>query len=191
MSKFLNQLYEEHRLIGAVLHGMRYLIDSKRERNQHVDTKVFRAMLYYLDVFPERVHHRKEEEILFRALRHHPDESGGAIDDLRREHESGERAIRGLEQALVRFEEGGDAEFAAFATAADHYIARYWDHMSREERVVMPLAEKVLSIEEWREIEAAFARDQDPLKGASTEDYRELFSRIVNIAPPPIGLGAG
>lgn len=106
MSKFLNQLYEEHRLIGAVLHGMSYLLDAKRKRGEPVDSKVFRAMLYYLDVFPERVHHRKEEDVLFKALRHHPSEAGAAIDDLRRDHESGERSIRGLEQALVRYEEG-------------------------------------------------------------------------------------
>lgn len=191
MSKFLNQLYEEHRLIGAVLHGMSYLLEAKRKRGEVVDTRVFRAMLYYLDVFPERVHHRKEEDVLFKALRHHPAEAGAAIDDLRRDHESGERSIRSLEQALVRFEEGGDKEFASFAEAADHFIARYWEHMTREEREVMPLAERILTPDELREIEAAFARDRDPLTGVKHEDYRELFTRIVNLAPPPIGVGAG
>lgn len=61
--------------------------------------------------------------------------------------------------------------------------------MTREEREVMPLAERILSADELREIEAAFACDRDPLTGVKREDYRELFSRIVNIAPPPIGVG--
>ncbi len=41
----------------------------------------------------------------------------------------------------------------------------------------------------WREIDAAFAGNVDPLIGKDIgKDFERLFKRIVTIAPPPIGL---
>jgi hemerythrin-like domain-containing protein len=191
MPRFLDRLYHEHRMIGAVLHGMRYLIDAHRTRGMAVDAKVFRAMLYYLDVFPEREHHPKEEQHLFAILRRRSSEAEAALDRLAQDHEAGEHAIRSLEQALMRYEEGGEREFAAFAREADEFIDQYWDHMRREENEVMPLAERVLEPGDWRDIEIQFALNRDPLSGVDAEDYHKLFARIVNIAPPPIGVGPG
>lgn len=190
MPKFLNQLHAEHRSIAAVLHAMRYLVDAQRTRDKKVDLEVFRAMLYYLDVFPERHHHPKEEQFLFAAIRAKADGVPKVIEELAEDHERGERAIRDLEQALVRYEAGGRDEFPAFADAADQFVARYFEHMRREESEVMPLAERLLGPDDWQRIEAAFAEHRDPLDGASTgDDYQKLYSRIVALAPAPIGLG--
>ena len=69
MSGPLAQLYSEHRSLAAVLHAMSALVREVRERGKHIDPKVFRAILYYLDVFPEREHHWKEEAVLFPRIR--------------------------------------------------------------------------------------------------------------------------
>src|SRR4249920_385908 len=119
MSEPLAALYAEHRSIAAVLSAMEALVRQRRERRVRIDPKVFRAMLYYLDVFPEREHHPKEEKVLFAAIRRRTREGDAILDELGREHESGDRAIRGLEQAFLRYEEGGEAEFASFADAVE------------------------------------------------------------------------
>jgi hemerythrin-like domain-containing protein len=191
-SKYLASLYDEHRSIAAVLHGMQYLVREMRERGTRIEPKVFRAMLYYLDVFPERMHHPKEEEHLFRRLRERSAEAADVLDELGREHTRGGQAIRDLEQDLVRLEAGGEREFPAFAAAVESFIDAYWAHMRREEQEVMPLAEHALTPEDWAEIEVAWASNRDPIHGHQAEaDYRKLFSQIVNIAPPPIGVGPG
>jgi branched-chain amino acid transport system ATP-binding protein len=62
--------------------------------------------------------------------------------------------------------------------------------MRVEEDTLIPLAREHLTADDWKEIEAAFAGHSDPLFGAEAEaEYNNLFRRIVNIAPPPIGLG--
>lgn len=185
----LEQFYEEHRAISAVLHGMQYLVRQHRDRGKPLDPKVLRAMLYYLDVFPEREHHPREETILFAALRKRTREADEALDELARQHEGGEAAIRNLEQDLLRYEGGGEAEFPAFAAAVERFVEGYWAHMRKEEHEIMPLARKHLTPEDWKEAEAAFAKRRDPLEGAEELDARALFSRIVSLAPPPIGLG--
>lgn len=185
----LEQFYEEHRAISAVLHGMQYLVRQHKERGKTLDPRVMRAMLYYLDVFPEREHHPKEEAILFAALRKRTHEADEALDELARQHASGESAIRNLEQDLLRYESGGEAEFPAFADAVERFVENYWAHMRIEEHEVMPLARKHLTAEDWKAAEQAFASRKDPLEGADDLDARALFSRIVSLAPPPIGLG--
>ena len=189
MSRYLTALYDEHRSIAAVLHAMEFLVAEKRAGRMRFDPKVFRAMLYYLDVFPERVHHHHEEQYLFKALRRRSSEAVPTLDQLGAEHAGGLTAIRNLEQALLRFIEGGDAEFAAFAAAVQKFVDAYRDHMRREEQEVMPLAEKALTKEDWAEIEAAFAQHEDPLKDAQGVDYHKIYSKIVAIAPAPLGLG--
>lgn len=189
MSRYLSALYDEHRSIAAVLHAMEFLVAEQRAGRGRFDPKVFRAMLYYLDVFPERLHHPHEEEYLFPALRRRSAAAAAVLDRLGAEHAGGEAAIRGLEQALLRYVEGGDAEFPEFAAAVDRYVAGYRQHMSREENEVMPLAERVLTAEDWAGIEAAFARHADPLQDAAGVDYQKIYSRIVAMAPAPLGLG--
>lgn len=69
------------------------------------------------------------------------------------------------------------------------YIDSEWRHMNTEEKQVFPLAEAHLSAADWAEIEAAFLANDNPWQGAAGE-YAGLFSRIVNTAPAPVGLGA-
>ncbi|HET9644264.1 MAG TPA: hemerythrin domain-containing protein, partial [Burkholderiaceae bacterium] len=55
---------------------------------------------------------------------------------------------------------------------------------------ILPAAERTLSAEDWAALDAAFSANRDPLTGHPAIDvYRPLFSKIVNTAPAPIGLG--
>jgi len=60
--------------------------------------------------------------------------------------------------------------------------------MATEEKHVMPLALEVLTAEDWASIDAAFAANDNPWEGPAGQ-YRQLFTRIVNLAPAPIGVG--
>jgi branched-chain amino acid transport system ATP-binding protein len=54
----------------------------------------------------------------------------------------------------------------------------------------MPRSRLHLTAQDWKEIDAAFADNDDPLLGADARDsFRQLFRRIVNLAPPPLGVG--
>ena len=180
----------EHRSLSAVLNGMLHLVREIRDRGARPDFHLLGAMIYYIDTFPERFHHPKEDQYLFRLLRVRYPDAGPLLDRLETEHRAGGEKIRTLEQALARYEHGGAAEFSNFAAAVDAYAAFHWDHMKAEEEEVLPLAEKHLSVGDWEAIDAAFLGHTDPMLGAEAgAGYQTLFSRIVNLAPPPIGIG--
>jgi branched-chain amino acid transport system ATP-binding protein len=188
--KALRIIRDEHRLLAAVLHGMRHVVRDIAERDAEPDFRVLDAMVYYIDTFPERFHHPKEDRYLFRILRQRCADAWPLIDRLETEHRAGTERIRALEQALARFHAGGRSELSDFRAAVEAYAAFHWDHMQAEERELLPLAEKHLTAADWREIDAAFEGHADPLLGAEAGDkYDALFSRIVSLAPPPIGVG--
>jgi hemerythrin-like domain-containing protein len=185
MPSQLNALLEEHRSIAAVLQGMRHLLHEKQRPGAKIDPSMFSAMLYYLDVFSERVHHPKEEAVLFEVLRHRTRAVDGVLDELEREHETGEAAIRDLERLLLRYMEGGEAEFPAFAAKVNLYVETYFEHMRKEEELLMPYAREALTARDWSEVEKAFADNKDPLRGVDATDYRQLFARILRFATLP------
>jgi hemerythrin-like domain-containing protein len=186
----LRVINDEHRGLAAVLHGMLYLVHEIRDRRGKPNFELLGAMIYYIDAFPERFHHPKEDEYLFRLLRLRHPEAAPLLDRLKTEHRAGAEKIRTLEQALARYQQGGDREFSNFLAAVEEYVAFHWDHMRAEEKEVLPLAEKYLSAGDWEVIDAAFLGHADPLLGAEAgAKYDALFTRIVNLAPPPIGLG--
>jgi branched-chain amino acid transport system ATP-binding protein len=183
-------IQEEHRSLAAVLHGMLYLVHEIRDRGLKPPFDVLGAMVYYIDAFPERFHHPKEDKYLFLRLRARCPAARSLLDALEAEHRAGAEKIRTLEQSLARYQQGGDAEAEPFIAAVEAYAEFHWEHMGREEKEVLPLAEKHLTAVDWEAIDAAFTGHADPLVGeASGEDYRKLFRKIVNLAPPPIGLG--
>ncbi|MEP7328748.1 MAG: hemerythrin domain-containing protein, partial [Betaproteobacteria bacterium] len=109
---------------------------------------------------------------------------------LESEHRAGALRIRELEQALSRYQQGGDGEFAHFASLAEAYVEFERQHMRSEEMEVFPLAQKHLHPEDWIDIDAAFASNADPLHGVSSgKGFDDLFRKIVHLAPPPMGVG--
>jgi len=187
----LRIIHDEHAALAAMLRSSLLLLAQHRREGTLPDFAALRAMLFYMDEFPEQRHHLKESQLLFPKLRARTAEVNQVIDRLDEDHARGEQAIRDLEHALLGFEMMGESRRAAFEQAAQQYADFYFQHMSLEERQIMPLAEKTLTADDWAELDAAFAANRDPLTGHEPEDdYRALFTRIVNALPAPLGLGA-
>ena len=183
-------IQDEHRSLAAVLHGLLYLVRQTREHGAKPNFKVLGAMLYYIDAVPERFHHPKEDKYLFALLRTRCAEARPALDELQAEHKAGAEKIRSLAHALTRYENGGAAEFEAFAAAVESYADFHWQHMRREEQEILPLAQKHLTAGDWEAIDAAFTGHTDPLfREKASEDMHKLFQQVLNLAPPPIGVG--
>ena len=103
------------------------------------------------------------------------------------EHVKGAHMLKELRHLLGAYEANPE-NFERFKTEALSYIDFERRHMAREERELLPLALKVLHDEDWREIDAAFARNDDPLFGAARrKEFDKLIQHILNLAPTPLG----
>jgi nucleotide-binding universal stress UspA family protein/hemerythrin-like domain-containing protein len=171
---------DEHRSLAAVIHAMQ---DALAEGAPAVDLGMMRAAMYYLREFPERLHHRREEETLFALLRQRSPASQVQIDELELEHQQGRAAFANLEQALTAFEASGASGRAAFAAQLERYAQQQWAHMAKEETQILPLASEHLTQADWQSIANAFELHRDPRFDLETESgFVSVFRRLMDLA---------
>ena len=175
---------EEHRSIAAVIHGLEYLVRETRERGTAPEFSLLRAILHYIKVFPDALHHPKEDAYLFAKLRLRTSEFNDTLDELERQHVEGSKLVAEMDRALDRYEADPKGGFDGFADAAKRFAAQQWGHMILETKVILPAAQAHLTAEDWSEVGKAFAEHGDPRFNIdANEEFRQMFSRILNLAP--------
>lgn len=187
----LQIIRDEHLSLAAMLRSMLLMVERGPGDHAQRFFDVLRAMLFYIDEFPERLHHPKESDLLFpRVVRAAPSVME-AVARLEQDHMSGETAVRDLQHLLLAWELLGESRRRAFVDRCNSYVDFYLEHMRVEETLILPEAEKMLTEDDWRELDAAFEKNCDPLTGKYPPDpaFARLFTRIVMTAPAPIGLG--
>ena len=189
MKDAITIMKSEHRSISAVLQGLKELARMAQNARVRPNFQALRSMVRYIDEYPEKLHHPKEDEHLFARLVVRAPETRLLVEELQAEHEEGARLIRELERALLFMEEGWPVGAREFRKAVDAYAEFHWKHMRKEEQQLLPLAERHLTAEDWSAIDAAFAANRDPIAGMQERDFEKLFARIVSLAPDPVGLG--
>lgn len=187
----IDVIRDEHQALAAMLRSLTMLLAQARREQRLPDFELLRAMLFYIDEFPERLHHPKESELLFPRVAARCAELAPLIQRLERDHADGEHAVRQLQHALLAFEMMGEPRRAAFEQAAERYVRNYLEHMAAEEQEILPAARRAFTPEEWQPLDEAFSANADPLTGRHepAPDYRPLFKRILMRAPAPVGLG--
>jgi hemerythrin-like domain-containing protein len=184
----LQTIRQEHTAIAAVLRSLEQMLARGPEDPPERFFDVLRAMLFYIDEFPERLHHPKESDLLFPRIARRAPEAMPVIRRLEADHMSGEGRVRELQHRLLAWELMGDSRRAEFEQGARQYLAFYLEHMRVEEAELLPIAQKSLGPDDWAELETGFARHVLPVEGDPQLD--RLFTRIVLKAPAPIGVGA-
>jgi hemerythrin-like domain-containing protein len=191
MSRAAHQIIrDEHGALAAVLRSLLAMIETGPGDEPMRFFDVLRAMLFYIDEFPERQHHPKESAHLFPMLARVAPHVQPVIARLEAQHQQGEARVRELQHLLLAWELLGERRRAAFVQAADTYVAFYLEHMRVEEQQLLPVALELLGDAEWHELHEVFRNQRDPLAGGERESgYDRLFTRIVLKAPAPIGVG--
>ena len=140
----LRIIKNEHRSLAAVIHGLQHLLEEASRQQQQPDFALLRAMLFYIEAFPERLHHPKEDTYLFRKLRERCVDCDAMITELERQHVDGSARFSELREALARYEAGVAGGDAAFFAAVARFVESHWRHMRTEEALVLPAASQHL-----------------------------------------------
>ena len=179
---------DEHRSLAAVMHAWMHALAAARRAGAGADPALMRAIVHYVRQFPVELHHPKEEEQLFRRLRERTTSCHAELDELERQHERDHQLVSGLEAQveIVATAEGAARARATLVLeeAVTDYAGFLWDHLGREEGVILPAAQRFLLAEDRAAIDQAFAANRDPnFNGGAEREYRQLLARIVNLTP--------
>jgi nucleotide-binding universal stress UspA family protein/hemerythrin-like domain-containing protein len=178
-------IQDEHRSLAAVVRGLLHLVDQAVTGQGKFNVPLARSMIHYIDAFPERLHHPKEDAYLFARLSARTQEFDAAISELRAQHQGGSDYVRAMEQAVEQYattQEDTPAALAAIADAVHVFAKAQWDHMNLEEGTILPAARKHLTEQDWSDIHTAFSTNGDPRFDADLgEGFKTLYTRITNL----------
>ena len=179
-------MQDEHRSLAAVVSGLVHLVKVANDSNTALDIPLLQSMLHYIEAFPERLHHPKEDAYLFERLGSRTNEYDAAIEELRAQHVSGGVQLKAMQDALAHYaKQVSPATLAEMTTTVNSFAQSLWEHMNMEENVILPAAQKHLRAEDWVKIYAAFSENGDPRFDTDLEEgFKRLYSRIINLARP-------
>jgi hemerythrin-like domain-containing protein len=189
MDTALRTIRSEHRSLGAVLHTLKAMIAEVADGRASPDFPLFWRVLYYIEAYPDRLHHPKEDQELFPRVRARSSEASNVIDELEAQHRECGSRLNEVRVALGHVEAGVEDELPRLKASVDAFAEFYWRHMEMEERQLLPLAEKHLSQGDWDAVGESFGVNRDPLQDDPEDKFWALLHDIVRRAPAPHGLG--
>ena len=174
-----DELMQEHRLIERVLDAL----DTATQhlaRGHPVRPEFFLEAADFIAGFADGCHHKKEEGVLFGAMIDCGlPSSDGPIDMFLDEHVQGRALTGGMRDAARRLQ-GGDANARApLISNARRYVALLRDHIIKEDELLFPLADDMLSDEQQRRVLRDFERVQrDDVGAVAHANFQALAERL-------------
>lgn len=170
-------LVEEHQLILRMI--------ALLEKNASLTaTGDYTNWQFYLDgvdfirQYADRFHHAKEEDVLFAALvANGMPRENSPVAAMLMEHEQGRAFVRAMESAVHEAQAGKAAACQAIADNALGYAALLREHISKEDEILYPLAERVIPETMRKEIVIGYGRAEAEADAGFSERYKNLVER--------------
>lgn len=167
-------LEREHRLVLRmvnVLTSLRSRVDTGQ-----VDREALRSAMEFFKFFVDTCHHGKEEDLLFPMLeRRGVRPQGCPVGILRTEHEQGRRLVAALSDAVAKYETGDAKAMKTISSLLSTAISMYTDHVWKEDYLLFPMAEKVLTTAD----RADLLRDFEEADLSLGLDFQEKYETLV------------
>lgn len=178
----LHMLMHDHRLVEKALSGLGLVMD-RLNRGDEVDVSLLRETVQFMRQFVDRCHHRKEEELLFPAMaRNGVPEQGGPLGVMKHEHEQGRAWVATFEDAVELYAKDGEAARDRLVKAIGYIRELYTDHISKEERVLFPMAERILSAGELDDLLEGFNKGEAETGSNVHERFERFAERLLTEA---------
>jgi hemerythrin-like domain-containing protein/uncharacterized protein (DUF2249 family) len=162
-------LKDEHDLILQALDAMEHKI-AGLETGAPPDRAYFEKAVEFLRTFADQCHHGKEEHLLFKTMldRGFPLQ-GGPIAVMLSEHELGRSFIRGIADGAAVLGKDPAAAQQVIASGRE-YIQLLRAHIDKENTILFPLADNVLSPEDQAHLGKEFERFETEETGAGVHE---------------------
>jgi hemerythrin-like domain-containing protein len=172
-------LKEEHQIILRMIKILK-VASEKLEAGQQIDIDVFRKAVEFIQTFADRCHHGKEQDTLFPFMAQRGfSTTDGPIAVMLMEHEQGRRYVKGLSEALNRYESGDKDAHQAITQNALGYAELLEQHIYKEDNILYPMGDRVLTPNDNRELLEKFEKIENEIIGKGKhEHYLNMISEL-------------
>jgi len=179
MSKAIADLMNEHEAILSALQILDRMI-AKAEKATTVDTGDIHDFLGFLKEFADKCHHGKEEGLLFPDLvRAGIPEKGGPIGVMLFEHAQGRQLIREMEDSITN-----QVDLMKLTRAAKEYTILLRNHIQKENNVLFPMADKVLTETQLDKLYEGFEEHEEKVIGHGRHEELHAMLNSLNAKYP-------
>jgi hemerythrin-like domain-containing protein len=178
MDSVLDVLRAEHQ---RILEGtdLALAVADRLERGATVPTGTLSALTNFFSYAVHRNHRDKEDSLLFPRLHHRGfAEEAGCVTVLLREHSECATAFSRMVAAAEGHEHGDRQAAAEWIAAARQYVDGLRRHLQREDEVLFPQAERLLTADDCRELATAFAEFDERAKFTGLDEVWEDLERV-------------
>ncbi len=156
LNKPTKVLEEEHHFIQKVVNAMAILIEIL-ETGKEVEEKTLQDIVEFMRTFADKCHHGKEETHLFPVLEKKGVPMRGCpLGVLIAEHQKGRGLVSELAKAPEAYTKGSPLARESLVKSLRGLTELYPNHIWKEEYLAFPMADKILSSEEQRELSDKF-----------------------------------
>ena len=163
----------EHQKMAEVLAVFARELEAL-EAGAQPDVALLESGLDYLIGYSDKCHHPKEE-LIYRKIRSRDRASATSLIDLEKEHAELRRLTNELCAVVDMCRLPNRVKNEHLAVALDQYLDYYRHHMGMEEKHLFRLAPRVLTEDDWAEIDFSLFDMADPL---FKRDIEERFTLL-------------
>jgi len=171
-------LEREHRVIQRVI-GTMVTLAGTLERGGYVEVGTLIDTLEFMRAFADQCHHGKEERHLFPLLgRKGAPVTGYPLDALIRDHENTRTLTRQLAGASEAYLQGNLAAREALLESLRGLIGIYPNHMWKEDYLLFPMANRVLSPKQQRDLREKFEAVDAQIGTDAYQRFEQMANRL-------------
>ena len=143
MGKEIEMLVEEHENILKIVEVLERKCDKTKD-GKDIDKEFFRKVIDFIRNYADRFHHAKEEDILFEEFNKAAEEGRvhcNPVEQMLHEHKLGRDFVKGMEEGVKE----NDSE--KVIEGARGYVSLIKEHIFKEDNILYPMIDEVLSKE--------------------------------------------
>ena len=173
------ELVHEHQVITLVLNAVTVEAGNLRKTGK-IDPGLVEKMLDFFRNFTDRCHHAKEEKHLFPLLeRRGMPRDRGPVRVMLAEHDEGRRLVSNIGGVLPAAARGDREAVHSVSDNLAEYARLLENHIAKENGVLFPMADQILTPEDQVDLQAAFAKVEKEETGEGVhERYHALAHEI-------------
>jgi hemerythrin-like domain-containing protein len=163
-------LSNEHRVIEVVIDCLERMTEQA-VANGRLDRIAADQTIDFIRNFADGCHHAKEETHLFtKMVEKGVPEEGGPVGVMLYEHDLGRQFVHGMTEHIPSAASGDAEALNEFARHARGYAQLLRDHILKEDTILFPMADGLLSEEEQQQMLGTFEKVEEEEMGEGTHE---------------------
>ena len=173
----MKELREDHRNMSVILDLLNELVEQA-SAGEDPDFELFSEIMHYMTVYPDAVHHPKEDVIYERLRKQRPDLAEG-LEDVPGDHHDIAELGSALRDDVEAINAGAAVRREKLVSDSIQYVDRLRAHMAWEERDLFKRIDSMLDDEPQQVDVSNYAHIRDPVFDLEVEDgFKRLMSSL-------------